>query len=49
MVFQLDISNNRLCGIWTDWEGDQDGTYTAEGITVIADALRINGTLTKIE
>jgi hypothetical protein len=24
------------------------GTYTAEGITVIADALRVNGALTKM-
>ena len=48
----IDPSRNQLCGIWTDWadwEGDQHGTYTAEGITAIADALRVNGALTKIE
>jgi hypothetical protein len=45
MVFQLDISNNQLCGL--DRHGK--GTYTAEGITAIADALRVNGGLTSID
>jgi len=44
MVFQLDISNNQLCGL--DRHGK--GTYTAEGITAIADALRVNGGLTSL-
>ena len=44
----INLSGNQLCGIWTDWEGDQHGTYTAEGITAIADALRVNGSLTEI-
>ena len=39
MVSQLDLSNNQLCG---------RGTYTAEGITAIADALRVNGALTEV-
>jgi len=44
MVFQLDLSSNRLCGL-----NEYDhGTYTAEGITAIADALRVNGGLTKV-
>jgi len=42
----IDLSGNQLCGIWTDDDGDQHGTYTAEGITAIADALRVNGALT---
>jgi Ran GTPase-activating protein (RanGAP) involved in mRNA processing and transport len=41
----IDLSGNQLCGIWEDWRGQQ-GTYTAEGITAIADALRVNGALT---
>jgi hypothetical protein len=45
MVFQLDISKNHLCGL--DHSGG--GTYTAEGITAIADALRVNGGLTSID
>jgi hypothetical protein len=45
MVLQLDLSNNQLCGTI----GLGHGTYTAEGITAIADALRVNGTLTNIE
>jgi Ran GTPase-activating protein (RanGAP) involved in mRNA processing and transport len=43
----IDLSNNRLCGVWTDYSG-QHGTYTAEGITAIADAMRVNGGLTKM-
>jgi len=44
----IDLSGNQLCGIWTDDDGDQKGTYTAEGITAIADTLRVNGGLTSI-
>jgi len=39
MVLQLDLSGNWLCGL----DNDGDGTYTAEGITAIFDALRVNG------
>ena len=45
MVLQLDLSWNKLCGL----DNDGYGTYTAEGITAIADALRVNGALTKME
>ncbi len=44
MVLQLDLSNNQLCGI----DHNDEGTYTAEGITAIADALRVNGSLTQV-
>jgi hypothetical protein len=45
----INLSRNFLCGgTWTDLYGDEHGTYTAEGITAIADALRVNGALTKI-
>jgi hypothetical protein len=39
----LDLSNNAFCGV--TYGG---GTYTAEGIIAIADALRVNGVLTKL-
>ena len=42
IAWQLDISENELCGL--NWEGK--GTYTAEGITAVADALRVNGSVT---
>ena len=45
MVLQLDLSNNKLCGIHDDYG---HGTYNAEGITAIADALRVNGGLTSL-
>jgi hypothetical protein len=44
MVLQLDLSQNQLRGMKHDYEG----TYTAEGITAIADALRVNGGLKKL-
>jgi NLR family CARD domain-containing protein 3 len=40
----LDLSNNQLCGL----NHYGRGTYTAEGITAIADALLVNSTLTKL-
>jgi len=40
----INLSGNRLCGVWTDFRGQQ-GTYTSEGITAIADAMRVNGAL----
>jgi hypothetical protein len=48
VLTSVNLSNNQLCGVWTDYRG-QHGTYTAEGITAIADAMRVNGALTKIE
>ena len=46
----IDLSANLLCGTtWTDGNGNQLVTYTAEGITAIADALRVNGGLTSID
>jgi hypothetical protein len=45
MVLQLDLSNNELCGV----DSCGRGTYTAEGITAIADALRVNGALTSLD
>jgi NLR family CARD domain-containing protein 3 len=45
----IGLSENQLCGIWTDDDGDQQGTYTAEGITAFADAMRVNGALTSID
>ena len=44
----IDLSGNQLCGLWADYRGQQ-GTYTAEGITAIADALRVNGGLTALD
>ena len=47
MPLQLNLSNTRLCGVWF-YCGVSTGTYNAEGITAIADALRVNGALTSI-
>ena len=52
MPLQLNLSNNRLCGVWLEkgWDehGTQKGNYDAEGITAIADALRVNSGLTSV-
>ena len=40
----LDLSDTQLCGV-TRWGS---GTYNTEGITAIADALRVNGSLTEV-
>ena len=45
----IDLSYNQLCGVRIDHRGRENGTYTAAGIIAIADALRVNGALTKIE
>ena len=42
----LDLSNNALCGLV---QGTVSGTYSAEGITAIAEALRIIGSLTSVK
>ena len=41
----LDLSKNQLCGL----NKYGNGTYTADGITAIADALRVNGGLTALD
>ena len=43
-LWQLDLSGNELCGL----DEDGDGDYTAEGIIALAEALKVNGSLTKI-
>ena len=43
----LDLSQNRLCGVATTIFG-QRGTYTAEGITALADALRVSASMTRL-
>jgi microsomal dipeptidase-like Zn-dependent dipeptidase len=51
VLTSIDLSGNQLCGIGTDYDyyGNEQGTYTAEGIKAIADALRVNGALTNVE
>ncbi|KOO25897.1 protein nlrc3 [Chrysochromulina tobinii] len=43
----LDLSNNALCGVVQSF--GEGGTYTAEGIKAIADVLRVNGALTRVD
>ena len=44
-ALQLNLSENMLCGV-NPYDGE--GTYTAEGITVLADALKVTGSVTKL-
>ena len=41
----LDLSRTQLCGL----DRDGRGTYNANGVTAIADALRVNGGLTSVD
>ena len=43
-AWQLDLASNQLCGV-DQWG---DGTYDAEGITAIAGALRVMGSVTEL-
>ena len=45
---QLSLTNTRLCGVWFH-KGMPTGTYNAEGITAVADALRVNSSLTSLD
>ena len=44
-VLQLNLSDNILCGVNCR---DGTGTYTAEGITAIAEALKVTASLTQL-
>ena len=34
------LASNRLCGVWTDGFGKQQGTYTTEGIAALCEGLK---------
>ena len=42
----MDLASNQVCGYLDQWT---EGTYTAEGIKAIADALHVNASLTKLD
>jgi len=48
---QLNLSDNRLCGLWLEYGtyGEQMGTYTAEGIIAIAEALKVTASMTRVD
>ena len=48
-VSQLNLSDNALCGVTTDWMERPEGTYNAEGNKAIADAVRVAGSLTRLD
>ena len=43
----MDLSGNQLCGVYVDDNFRRQGTYTAEGITAIANALKVTASLTE--
>ena len=45
----MNLSNNRLCGVWVEYGTQKGINYITEGINAIADALRVNGALTSLE
>ena len=44
-AMQLNLSSNQLCGI--DWRGH--GTFSVEGITALAEALKVTASLTRLD
>ena len=48
LVLQLDLSGNRLCGLYYDDDDGLCGTYTSDGIMALSKALEVTGSLTKI-
>ena len=45
---QLDLSGNQLCGVYFEY-GELRGTYTAEGVTAIANALKVTPSMTRLD
>ena len=43
------LANNALCGLTFDRFGKVAGSYTAEGINALCDALKGNNTLTSLK
>ena len=48
LVLQLDLSGNRLCGLYYDDEAELCGTYTSDGIMALSKALEVTGSLTSL-
>ena len=36
---KLDISSNQICGIYLDYDGDEEGTYDASGLEALAKVI----------
>ena len=48
LVLQLDLSDNGLCGLYYDDDGELCGTYTSDGIMALSKALEVTGSLTTL-
>ena len=44
----LNLSNNQLTGLKMEVLGGFQGTYTVEGIAAVAEAIKVNGSLTSV-
>ena len=47
MVLESRLDNNDLCGLYYYYD-ELGGTYTAEGIIAISEALKVNRTLQSV-
>jgi hypothetical protein len=45
---QLNVSNNRICGVWFD-SGTFKGEYTPDGVLALAEAIRASPCLTRLD
>ena len=50
LCLQLDLSDNQLCGLYSDsWHrGRIHGTYNAHGIKALSEALKVKGSVTSL-
>ena len=48
MCLQLNLNNNQLCGIYYDDYDILQGTYNADGITALSEALKVTGSMTSV-
>jgi hypothetical protein len=48
VIAQINLAGTNLCGVYKDYIGHLQGTYTAEGIKAIADSIAVTASLTQV-
>ena len=46
---QLNLANNRLCGVYYDGYDEPQGTYTADGIMALSETLKVSASMTSLD
>ena len=45
---QLNLADNKLCGLYRDHNFDLQGSYTADGMMALSEALKVTPSLTSV-